>query len=111
MQYDILIKNATIFDGTGSRSFRSNVVVKNGKIVKIGEQVDEQSCLHVFNAEKRYLCPGFIDIDNISDHYLTLLSNPKCDNLIKQGITSIIMGHCGSSLAPLIKNRLLSFEP
>ena len=111
MQYDILIKNATIFDGTGSRSFRSNVVVKNGKILKIGEQVDEQLCTHVFNADKRYLCPGFIDINNLSDHYLTLLSNPGCANLIKQGITSIIIGHSGSSLAPLIKNQMLSFEP
>ncbi|MDD3156166.1 MAG: hypothetical protein PHP14_01855 [Candidatus Pacebacteria bacterium] len=111
MQYDILIKNATIFDGTNTRSYKSNVVVKDGKIVKIGENVDEQLCSTVFNAEKRYLCPGFIDINNLSDHYLTLLSSSTCENLIKQGVTSIITGHCGSSLAPLIKNQMLSFKP
>jgi len=111
MLYDILIKNATIFDGTGARSFKSNLVIKNGKIIKIGEEVDEKSCQHIFNADKRYLCPGFIDIDNVSDHYLTLFNNLSCDNLIKQGITSIIIGHEGSSLAPLIKNTLISFKP
>ena len=111
MQYDILIKNATIFDGTNTRPYKSNVVVKDGKIVKIGENVDEQLCSTVFNADKRYLCPGFIDINNLSDHYLTLLSSSTCENLIKQGVTSIITGHCGSSLAPLIKNQMLSFKP
>jgi N-acyl-D-amino-acid deacylase len=110
MQYDILIKNATIFDGTNSRSYRSNIVIKDGKIVKIGELVDEQICSLVIDADKRYVCPGFIDIDNSSDHYLTLFSNPGCENLIKQGITTIITGQCGSSLAPLIKNQLSSFE-
>jgi len=110
MQYDILIKNATIFDGTNSRSYRSNIVIKDGKIVKIGELVDEQICSLVVDADKRFVCPGFIDIDNSSDHYLTLFSNPGCDNLIKQGITTIVVGQCGSSLAPLIKNRLTSFE-
>lgn len=111
MQYDILIKNATIFDGTNTRPYKSNVVVNAGKIIKIGESVDEKLCSFVFNAEKRYLCPGFIDINNLADHYLTLLSNSTCDNLIKQGITTIITGHCGSSLAPLIKNQMLSFKP
>ncbi len=110
MQYDILIKNATIFDGTNSRSYRSNIVIKDGKILKIGELVDEQICSLVIDADKRYVCPGFIDIDNSSDHYLTLLSNPGCENLIRQGITSIVVGQCGSSLAPLIKNQLSSFE-
>jgi len=111
MQYDILIKNAMIFDGTGARSFRANVIIKNGKIVKIGEAIDDQICEKVINADKKFLCPGFIDIQNISDHYLTLLSNPKCENLIKQGITTILVGHSGSSLSPLIKNNLNSFKP
>ncbi len=111
MQYDILIKNATIFDGTNSKSYRSNIVIKNGKIVKIGEAIDENKCSQVINAEKRYVCPGFIDINNSSDHYLTLLSNPTCGNFIRQGITTIIGGHCGTSLAPLVKNQLTSFDP
>jgi len=110
MQYDILIKNATIYDGTNSRSYRSNIVIKDGKILKIGELVDEHLCSSVIDADKRFVCPGFIDIDNVSDHYLTLFSNPKCDNLLRQGITTIIIGQEGSSLAPLIKNRLSSFE-
>ncbi len=111
MQYDILIKNATIFDGTNSKSFRSNILIKNGKIVKIGEAVNESTCEQIINAEKKYVCPGFIDINNSSDHYLTLLSLPACTNFIKQGITTIIGGHCGTSLAPLIKNQLSSFDP
>lgn len=111
MQYDILIKNATIIDGTNSKGYRSNIVIKSGKIIKIGEIIDENKCEQIINAEKKYVCPGFIDINNSSDHYLTLLSNPSCANFIRQGITTIIGGHCGTSLAPLIKNQLSSFDP
>ena len=49
-----------------------------------------------------YLSPGFIDVNTDSDHYLTLFDYPSQDDFLKQGVTTIFGGMCGSSLAPLL---------
>lgn len=49
----------------------------------------------------RMVCPGFIDVNNHSDTYWRIFSNPCLESLVYQGITTIIGGNCGSSLAPL----------
>ncbi|MBI2595063.1 MAG: amidohydrolase family protein, partial [Candidatus Colwellbacteria bacterium] len=57
-----------------------------------------------------YLAPGFIDINNDSDHYLTLITRPSQRDFTGQGVTTTIGGHCGSSLAPLIYGSLESIR-
>jgi len=54
------------------------------------------------------LTPGFIDVNTDSDHYLTLFNNPEQQDFLLQGVTTIIGGHCGSSLAPLLYGSLKS---
>lgn len=99
--YDILIQNGTIIDGTGKASRAGNVAVKDGKIADMGPQVkgDAQT---VIDANKLLVSPGFIDMTNHSDTHWTLFDYPSQESMLRQGVTSIIGGSCGTSLAPLI---------
>jgi len=107
--YDILIKNGKIFDGTGAEPKKTDLAIKNGKIVAIGSLKDEKAKTEI-NAENRFIAPGFIDINNDADHDLSLLKMPEAENLLRQGITTIVGGNCGASLAPLISGSLSSLD-
>jgi len=107
--YDILIKNGEIFDGTGAEPKKTDLAIKNGKIVAIGSLKNEKAKTEI-NAENRFITPGFIDINNDADHDLSLLKMPEAENLLRQGITTIVGGNCGASLAPLISGSLSSLD-
>ncbi|WP_251978339.1 N-acyl-D-amino-acid deacylase family protein [Salinicola avicenniae] len=98
MTYDILIRRASIVDGTGAEPYITDVGVYDDRIVAIGE-LSTASSRQVIEAEGRYLAPGFIDVhthdDNSSIHQPTML--PK----ITQGITTVIVGNCGISASPV----------
>lgn len=104
MIYTILIKNGIIIDGTGSKPYQGdigilgNIIKDIGPIGTLGDKADT-----VIDAANLLVTPGFIDITNHSDTYGTLFSVPGQDSLLTQGVTSILMGNCGYSLAPLIK--------
>jgi len=98
--FDIIIKNGTVINGTGEKMFKADVGVKDDKIIKIGELQNEKGDLEI-DAEGKYVCPGFVDVNNHSDTYWQIFSNPDLESLIQQGITTIVGGNCGSSLAPL----------
>ncbi|OGE90504.1 MAG: hypothetical protein A2722_02735 [Candidatus Doudnabacteria bacterium RIFCSPHIGHO2_01_FULL_50_11] len=97
---DLVIKNGTIVDGTGSQGVLTDLAVKNGEIVELGKLRSYEARVTI-NAQGLYVCPGFIDIQNHSDSYWTLFDYPKQDSMIAQGITTITVGQCGASLAPL----------
>ena len=99
MAYDYLIKNATIIDGTGREPYAGDLAIKGDKIVLVGEIAD--SAKHVIDAQNSFVAPGFIDITNHSDTYWTLFSAPFQESMVAQGVTTIIGGNCGASLAPL----------
>jgi len=107
--YDILIKNGEILDGTGAEAKKADLAIKNGKIVAIGSLKDEKAKTEI-NAENRFIAPGFIDINNDADHGLSLLKLKEAENLLRQGITTIVGGNCGASLAPLISGSLSSLD-
>lgn len=98
--YNIIIKNGTVVDGTGAPQFRADVGVKDDKIDAIGDLSNEEAEFQI-DAEGKIVTPGFIDINNHSDSYWRLFLNPDLESLVYQGITTIIGGNCGSSLAPL----------
>lgn len=107
--YDILIKNGLVFDGTGSKGFISDIAIAKGKIIEIG-QLRHLRAKTEINAEGNYVSPGFIDINNDADHYLSIFELPHFENLIRQGVTTIVCGNCGASLAPLIRGSLVSIQ-
>ena len=94
--YQILIKNARIIDGTGSPWYYGDLAVQDGKIAAIGN-IDGPA-EDVIDAEGYYLSPGFIDIHSHSDR--SILSDPKAESRILQGVTTEVTGNCGSSVAP-----------
>ena len=107
--FDVLIKNGKVFDGSGADAKDIDIGIKDGKIVGFGNFKDEKAKTEI-NAENRFVCPGFIDIDNEADHYLDIFTLPSADNLIRQGISTIICGNSGASLAPLISGSLASIQ-
>lgn len=96
---DILIKNTAVVDGTGKPAFKADIGVVAGRIVVVAENV-EQEAVQTIEAQNLHLAPGFIDSHTHSD--LTLLVNPRAESKIHQGVTTEIIGNCGSSPAPLL---------
>jgi N-acyl-D-amino-acid deacylase len=95
---DLLIKNGTVIDGSGTPSFKSDIAVKNGKIETIGSSL-MMDCETILDVSGKIVCPGFIDIHSHTD--ATILINTKAESKIRQGVTTEIVGNCGSSAAPL----------
>lgn len=104
--YDIIIKNGTVIDGTGKPMFEADVGVSEGKIKEIGDLGNEKAD-RIFDAKGKYVTPGFVDVNNHSDTYWRIFNNPELESLIYQGVTTIVGGNCGSSLAPLTDHDII----
>lgn len=98
--YDILIKNGTIIDGSGRPMYRADLAVKEGSIAALGD-LSHARAERIIDATGQYVTPGFVDVNNHADTYWQLLSHPELESLLYQGVTTIIGGNSGSSLAPL----------
>jgi len=107
--YDLIIKNGKIFDGSGGESKQTDIGIKKGKIAVLADLKEEKAKTEI-NAEDRYVCPGFIDINNNADHYLDIFFSAIPENLIRQGVCSVICGNSGASLSPLISGSLSSIK-
>ena len=90
---DILIKNATVIDGTGKLPFRANVGILNGKITSVGN--DLPNAEKVIDATGLTLSPGWIDSHSHYDS--AILTQPDQEKNVEQGITFSITGQCGIS--------------
>lgn len=97
---DILIRGGILVDGSGQPGRRGDVGIKGDRIAAVGELHDERGEIEI-NAEGRLVCPGFIDVNNHSDTYWQIFLDPDLESLLYQGVTTIVGGNCGSSLAPL----------
>lgn len=95
---DFVIRNARLIDGTGAPSVIGALAVRDDRIVAVGE-VGELAGAVEIDAAGRALAPGFIDVHTHDDR--ALLVNPLLPNKISQGVTTVITGNCGISLAPL----------
>jgi len=96
---DILIQNGVVIDGTGKQAFRADVAIRAGRIARVAEGI-EQEAKRTIEAQGLHVAPGFIDPHTHSD--LTLLVNPPAHSKIHQGVTTEVIGNCGSSPAPLL---------
>ena len=99
MAYDLLIKNGWVVDGSGLPRYRADVGVKGGKIAAIGRL--RESAREVIDAEGRVVAPGFMDGHTHMD--AQVFWDPLGTSSCWHGITSVVMGNCGFTLAPCAK--------
>ena len=88
-----------MIDGTGAPRCRADVRVQDGRIAEIGADLAQQDA-EVIDASGRVVTPGFIDVHTHDDQYV--LSSPQALPKISQGVTTVVIGNCGISLAPLV---------
>jgi N-acyl-D-amino-acid deacylase len=105
----LLIKNVQIVGGAKEFSEPRDVFVSDDKISAIGTFPNKKADV-ILDGQGAYLGPGFIDVNTDSDHYLTLFDHPSQEDFLRQGVTTIFGGMCGSSLAPLAYGTLESFQ-
>ncbi len=94
--YDLIVRNATIIDGTRAPRFHGEIGVRGDKIIKIGV-LDGATADTEVDATGMIAAPGFIDAHTHDDRML--LSNPAMEPKVSQGVTTVVTGNCGISLA------------
>jgi N-acyl-D-amino-acid deacylase len=103
---NLLIKNITVLDGTGKTPEILDVAIQGDEIVAIEKNITEPA-ISIIDGTGKYLSPGFIDLQNHSDSYWQLFDNPSLDSMVSQGFTTLLLGNCGASLAPLLSHKAL----
>ncbi len=98
MHADLLFRDATIIDGTGAVRRPGDVAVADERIVAVGD-LSDWTAGRVADCAGAVLAPGFIDPHVHYDE--TVLTNPTMDAAVSQGVTTVINGNCGFSIAPL----------
>jgi N-acyl-D-amino-acid deacylase len=96
--FDVLIRNATIIDGTGAPRFGGDIGLRGDRIASIGSLGAANGSAEIDGANL-IVAPGFIDSHTHDDRLM--LSSPEMAPKVSQGITTVVVGNCGISLAPM----------
>lgn len=102
--YSLLITNGRIFDGKGNPPREADIGIGEERIEAIGE-LEEASSDRVIDVAGKYVAPGFIDVTSHSDTHWTIFTHPAQESMLWQGVTTILGGNCGASLAPLVSGE------
>ncbi|MBI4906918.1 MAG: D-aminoacylase [Acidobacteria bacterium] len=96
--FDTLIRNARIIDGTGNPWFRADIGIRSGKITAVGD-LSGKNADRVIDAVGRVVTPGFIDVHTHIEGFQARV--PRGDNYLLDGVTTAVTGNCGGSALPL----------
>ncbi len=97
MPYDLVIKNGMVIDGTGFSRYRADIAIKDGAIAETGRITGPAAA--TIDAEGLYVSPGVIDLHT---HYdAQPFWDKLCTSSIWHGVTTVLTGNCGLTLAPL----------
>ncbi|MBX7169427.1 MAG: D-aminoacylase [Pyrinomonadaceae bacterium] len=108
-EFDVIIKNGTIYDGSGGKPFKGDVGIKGDKVTAIGN-LSKAKATDVVDANGLAVAPGFINMLSWSTE--SLIIDPRSMGELKQGITTQIMGE-GDSMGPLndrMKKQAIDFQ-
>jgi N-acyl-D-aspartate/D-glutamate deacylase len=97
MAFDLVVKNGMIVDGSGLPRYRADIGVKDGKIVEIG-RINGVAAKETMDADGRVVSPGFVDGHTHMD--AQIFWDPIGTSSCFQGVTTVLMGNCGFTLAP-----------
>ena len=108
MEFDLIIKDAFVVDGTGAPGFKGSLAVSGDAIAAVardGEDASSWAAERVIEAEGLTIAPGFIDMHSHADFVLPLDYHPDLIRpFMEQGVTTVVAGNCGFSPAPLAEN-------
>jgi len=109
---DLIIRNASVLDGTGAAATDADVAITGDRITAVGDVA--QSAAAEIDADGRTLAPGFVDVHTHDDG--ALLRHPGMEFKLSQGCTSLVIGNCGFSAVPAVpgereKSGLIGVSP
>jgi N-acyl-D-aspartate/D-glutamate deacylase len=100
--FDLILRNGTLVDGLGGPRRRADVGVRGGRVSAIGD-LSAADTVERIDVAGRIVAPGFVDIHAHSD--FTVLSDPRAQSAVRQGITTQVNGNCGMSPVPAPAER------
>ena len=105
-QYDIVIRNGQVADGTGKPLFAADVALKGDRIAAVEAPGALRADTEI-DAAGRVVAPGFIDVHTHDD--TALIDNPSMAMKASQGVTTVVCGNCGASAAPFVRDDVGHF--
>ena len=102
--FDLVIRNASLIDGSGSDPRASDLGVREGRVAAVGAIPDSVDTAREIDAAGRVLAPGFIDIHTHSD--LTLVEDGTGESKLRQGVTTEVVGNCSFAAFPIEPTRI-----
>lgn len=106
MNFDLLIKNGWIIDGTGISGYFGDLAVRQGKILEISTKL-EYPAARVIDASGLIVSPGFIDPHVHGE--LAVLTSGNFKDFLRQGVTTTVNGNCGHSITPYSSYNILDY--
>src|SRR6478736_5189349 len=97
-QLDCVIRHGRVVDGSGNPAYFADVAIKDGRVVQIGKIAD--STAKEIDATGMIVAPGFIDVHTHADE---VAEQPKAENFLRMGVTTLVVGNCGGSALNVAK--------
>eukprot|EP00913_Durusdinium_trenchii_P010885 g10214.t1 len=94
LAFDILIRGGKVVDGSGKPAVTTDIGIRRGRIAAIGD-LSKASGREEIDAKGRIVCPGFVDLHSHADR--GILQFRDAENYVRQGVTTLLCGNCGSS--------------